>query len=58
LEVGKMADLVLWDGDPFSVYTRAEQVFIDGAPVFDRSAPTVGPSSDFELGLIAAGERP
>ena len=28
-----MADVVLWDGNPFSVYTRAEQVFIDGERV-------------------------
>jgi imidazolonepropionase-like amidohydrolase len=31
LVVGKNADLVLWSGDPFSVYSTANQVFIDGA---------------------------
>ncbi len=34
---GKNADVVLWSGDPFSVYTRAEKVWIDGAMLFDRS---------------------
>ncbi|HEY2068527.1 MAG TPA: amidohydrolase [Rhizomicrobium sp.] len=50
LEPGKMADVVLWDGDPFSVYTHAEKVFIDGAMLFDRDNPKLSPRSDFELG--------
>src|SRR5919109_696800 len=29
LEPGKMADVVLWSGDPLSVYTRADQVYND-----------------------------
>ncbi|HZO14167.1 MAG TPA: amidohydrolase family protein, partial [Polyangiaceae bacterium] len=31
LTVGKDADVVVWDKHPFSVYARAERVFIDGA---------------------------
>jgi imidazolonepropionase-like amidohydrolase len=27
---GKDADLVLWDGPPMSIYTRAEQTWVDG----------------------------
>jgi imidazolonepropionase-like amidohydrolase len=50
LEPGKMADLVLWNGNPFSVYAKADQVFIDGALVFDRTDPSRQPVSDFELG--------
>ncbi|MBT8143955.1 MAG: amidohydrolase family protein, partial [Gammaproteobacteria bacterium] len=50
LERGKMADIVIWDGDPFSVYTRAEQVLIDGAIVYDRHDPSRQPVSDFSLG--------
>jgi imidazolonepropionase-like amidohydrolase len=50
LEPGKMADVVMWDGDPFSVYTHAEKVFIDGALLYDRDDPKVSPRSDFELG--------
>ncbi len=37
LEVGKDADFVILDGDPFSVYTKVEQTWIDGAKVFDLS---------------------
>jgi imidazolonepropionase-like amidohydrolase len=50
LEPGKMADVVLWSGDPFSVYSRAEKVYIDGALVFDRSDPSRQWQTDFELG--------
>ena len=50
LEAGKMADVVLWNGDPFSVYAKADQVFIDGALVFDRADASRQPVSDFELG--------
>ena len=53
LEAGKMADVVVWDGDPFSVYTKAEKVFIDGALVFDRADAARQPVSDFELGLVS-----
>ena len=31
LKPGKMADVVLWNGDPFSVYTRPDMVWIYGA---------------------------
>jgi imidazolonepropionase-like amidohydrolase len=48
LERGKMADLVVWDGHPFSVYARAAQVFIDGHKVYDRA--TGRRPSDFEVG--------
>jgi imidazolonepropionase-like amidohydrolase len=51
LAPGKMADLVLWDGNPFSVYTRAEQVYIDGALAYDRADPARQPKSDFMLGI-------
>ena len=52
IAVGKNADFVLWSGDPFSVYTRADQVFIDGALIFDREDPNLKPTSDFELGIL------
>ncbi|MBW2455775.1 MAG: amidohydrolase family protein [Deltaproteobacteria bacterium] len=47
LAVGKDADVVVWDGSPFSVYSRAERVFIDGVERYNlhqRSKPW----SDFE----------
>lgn len=52
LEKGKMADVVMWSGDPFSVYTHAEKVFIDGALLYDRDDPRLSPRSDFELGQL------
>jgi imidazolonepropionase-like amidohydrolase len=55
LEAGKMADVVIWDGNPFSVYARAEQVYIDGLLTFDRSDPEIAPQSDFMLGLDVEG---
>jgi imidazolonepropionase-like amidohydrolase len=58
LEPGKDADLVVWSGDPFSVYSKADQVFIDGALVFDRSDPSRQPLSDFELGRPALEAPP
>ncbi|WP_159818228.1 amidohydrolase [Colwellia sp. 20A7] len=50
LEVGKNADVVLWNVNPFSVYARAEQVFVDGAKVYDRFDEKYQAKSDFLLG--------
>ncbi len=36
---GKDADLVVLSGDPFSVYTRVEQTWIEGTRVFDLDDP-------------------
>jgi imidazolonepropionase-like amidohydrolase len=55
LEAGKNADVVIWTADPFSVYSRAERVFIDGALLYDRTDPTKQPRRDFVTGLTAAG---
>lgn len=58
IEKGKMADIVLWSGNPFSVYSKAEKVFIDGELMFDRDDPARQPHSDFELGILnPEGER-
>jgi imidazolonepropionase-like amidohydrolase len=32
LDVGKIADVVIWDGDPLEVTTKPEAVFINGRP--------------------------
>ena len=53
LETGKMADVTVWSGNPFSVYTKAERVYIDGALVYDRQNPDVNPVTDFSLGTSA-----
>lgn len=58
LEAGKMGDVVIWNGDPFSVYALAQQVFIDGALVFDRAHPAAQPRSDFLLGQPGEGAQP
>lgn len=56
LEVGKDADVVLWDRSPLSVYASPEKVWIDGALVHERGHSP--PWSDFELGQDAAAEPP
>ena len=56
LTVGKMADVVLWNGHPFSTYTRPERVWIDGAQMFDANNPEKRPVSDFELGQPGEGD--
>ena len=55
LEPGKMADVVVWNGTPFSVYAHAEQVYIDGARVYDRNDASRQPVSDFMLGQRVQG---
>lgn len=57
LEEGKRGDVVLWNGNPFSVYAQAEQVYIDGARLYDRSDRSRQPVSDFMLGQSAGGDR-
>lgn len=56
LESGKVADLVLWNGDPLSVYSRPERVWIDGALLYDAFDPKRRPVSDFELGMPGSGD--
>ena len=56
LKAGKMADLVLWNGNPLSVYARPEKVWIDGALMFDSGDPKRRPVSDFELGQPGEGD--
>ena len=36
IEVGKDADVAIWNGHPFSVYSRVDTTFIDGDVYFDR----------------------
>lgn len=55
LEAGKMADVVLWSGDPFSVYSKAEKVWTEGWLVFDRLDATRQYRTDFNLGQTIPG---
>ncbi|MEL0642098.1 amidohydrolase [Pseudoalteromonas aliena] len=50
LEAGKQGDVVIWNQSPFSVYAKAEQVFVDGAKVYDRNDSAYQAVSDFMLG--------
>jgi len=56
LEPGKNADVVLWSGTPFSIYSRAEKVWIDGAMLYDRLNPASRWRTDFELGFVPETE--
>jgi imidazolonepropionase-like amidohydrolase len=56
IQPGKNADVVLWSGDPFSVYSRAEKVWVDGAMLFDRLDPSSQWRTDFELGFVPANK--
>jgi len=41
IEVGKDADLAIWNGHPFSVYSRVDTTFVDGDIFFDRQQDLV-----------------
>ncbi len=56
LKPGKMADVVLWNGNPLSVYSRPEKVWVDGALLYDANDPNRRPVSDFELGNPGEGD--
>jgi imidazolonepropionase-like amidohydrolase len=56
LRPGKMADVVLWNGNPLSVYSRPDKVWIDGALLYDAHDPKRRPVSDFELGQPGEGD--
>jgi imidazolonepropionase-like amidohydrolase len=54
LEVGKDADLVVLSGEPFSVYTKVLETWIEGERVFDRSDPD---DRIYATGGFASGRR-
>jgi imidazolonepropionase-like amidohydrolase len=39
LQPGKDADFILLSGDPFSVYSKVLETWVEGKKVFDRSDP-------------------
>ena len=57
IESGKMADVVLWNQDPFSVYAKPMQVYIDGVLRYEHNNPSLSPQSDFELGQLIGAAR-
>jgi imidazolonepropionase-like amidohydrolase len=48
LTEGKMGDVVVWNGSPFSTYSLPQLVFIDGELAYDRKKER--PQTDFEVG--------
>jgi len=56
LEPGKDADVVLWTANPYSVYARAEKVYVDGALVYDMNDESTHAVSDFRLGQNGEGD--
>ncbi len=56
LEPGKAGDVVLWNGNPLSVYSRPEKVWVDGALLFDAQDRKRRAVSDFELGQPGEGD--
>ncbi len=55
LAPGKLADVVLWSADPFSVYAKAEKVWNEGWLAFDRLDPKKLYWTDFNLGHATPG---
>jgi len=55
LEAGKLADVVLWSGDPFSIYSKAEKVWNEGWLAFDRNDKTHQFKTDFNAGQTEPG---
>jgi imidazolonepropionase-like amidohydrolase len=54
LKAGKDADLVVLDGDPFSVYTHVLETWVEGQKVFDRSRAE---DRLFQVGGYGAGNE-
>lgn len=57
LTAGKMGDVVIWNTTPFSVYAKAEQVFIEGTLVYDRDDPSKQPRTDFSVGWTTQASK-
>src|SRR3546814_13636063 len=47
LEPGKMAVVVLWTGNSYSVYAHAAQCYLDGAGCYDRYGQSQQPQDGF-----------
>ncbi|HWS90561.1 MAG TPA: amidohydrolase [Pyrinomonadaceae bacterium] len=57
IDVGKDADLAVWNAHPFSVYARVEQTFVDGELLFDRQADLARrPALEAERKALEAAE--
>ncbi len=58
LEVGKDADIVIYDKDPLSEYAKVQKVLIDGTKYFDRDLEVSGrPGKDAEKKKLLDKEK-
>ncbi|HJL42182.1 MAG TPA: amidohydrolase [Myxococcales bacterium LLY-WYZ-16_1] len=57
LERGKMADVVVWTGSPFSIYSEPTHVFVDGHLEYERDRPSRR-WSDFLRGTAVEEVKP
>ena len=58
IEVGKDADIVIYDKDPLSNYAKVQKVWIDGNKYFDRDSDVSGrPNKDLEKKKLADKEK-
>jgi imidazolonepropionase-like amidohydrolase len=58
IEVGKDADIVIYDKDPLSNYAKVQKVWIDGNKYFDRDSDVSGrPNKDLEKKKMADKEK-
>jgi imidazolonepropionase-like amidohydrolase len=58
IEVGKDADIVIYDKDPLSNYAKVQKVWIDGNKYFDRDSDvSARPNKDLEKKKLADKEK-
>jgi imidazolonepropionase-like amidohydrolase len=58
IEVGKDADIVIYDKDPLSNYSKVQKVWIDGNKLFDRDSDVSGrPAKELEKKKLADKEK-
>jgi imidazolonepropionase-like amidohydrolase len=58
IEVGKDADIVIYDKDPLSNYAKVQKVWIDGNKYFDRDSDVSGrPNKELEKKKLADKEK-
>jgi imidazolonepropionase-like amidohydrolase len=58
LEVGKIGDLVLYDGDPLEYTTHVEHVIVGGASAYDRAERMAIPFDRAVFYSSGGGEAP
>jgi len=58
IEVGKDADIVIYDKDPLSTFSKVQKVWIDGNKYFDRDSDVSNrPKNELEKKKLADKEK-